>query len=415
MSIVTLFSASHCHGDEIARRVAETVGYPLLSNEQLLRETASRFEVDEDRLSRSMHGPRSVFNKFTREKERHVAYIRLTLAELLQPDNFVYHGFAAHLLPKSLQHVLRVCLVARPEHRVKAAQAEGLDTKAARKLIEKEDEGRKAWTLYLFGLSPWKEELYDILIPVDSTSIEQATDLIVDRATHAPVKSTGRSKRAMDDFLLTARVQLTLVEKGHDVDIDVASRDGLVTLTLNRYVVRVEHLQDKLREIVGSVAGVRKVEFKFGPHFSPPALNPYARIDREVPPKVLLVDDEQEFVLTLSERLQSRNLESAIAFDGEQALQIIETDAPDVMILDINMPGINGLEVLRRVKQAKPFTEVIILTGHGSEKEETRAAELGAFAYLTKPVNIDVLAETMKKAYARIQAAARSESDDESA
>jgi DNA-binding NtrC family response regulator len=67
------------------------------------------------------------------------------------------------------------------------------------------------------------------------------------------------------------------------------------------------------------------------------------------------------------------------------------------------MPGIDGIEVLRRVKENHPETEVIILTGHGSEKEEKLAAELGAFAYLQKPVNIDKLSETMKKAYKKIR------------
>jgi two-component system response regulator CpxR len=125
----------------------------------------------------------------------------------------------------------------------------------------------------------------------------------------------------------------------------------------------------------------------------------------------LLVDDEKEFVLTLSERLEARNLQSAVAYDGEQALSIMETDAPDVMVLDLKMPGVDGLEVLQRVKQERPQTEVIILTGHGSEKERVRAQELGAFAYLSKPVDIDVLADTMKQAYQRV----RQRSDDEGA
>ena len=68
------------------------------------------------------------------------------------------------------------------------------------------------------------------------------------------------------------------------------------------------------------------------------------------------------------------------------------------------MPGIDGLEVLRRVKKDKPHTEVIILTGHGSDKEREHAEELGAFAYLNKPVDIDVLADTMKRAYAKLKA-----------
>lgn len=115
--------------------------------------------------------------------------------------------------------------------------------------------------------------------------------------------------------------------------------------------------------------------------------------------KILLVDDEEEFVQTLSERLKMRDLDSEMALDGEQALDAVDNDVPDVMVLDIKMPGIDGIEVLRRVKKAYPKVQVVILTGHGSEKDEEQARKLGAFEYMKKPVNLDKLIETLKKAY----------------
>ncbi|MFH2048559.1 MAG: response regulator, partial [bacterium] len=119
-------------------------------------------------------------------------------------------------------------------------------------------------------------------------------------------------------------------------------------------------------------------------------------------PKILLVDDEKDFVETLSERLRTRNLESSVVYDGEQALEFVKKDAPDVMVLDLMMPGINGIEVLRKVKKEHPNVEVIILTGHGSKQEEETAEDYGAFAYLRKPVNIDLLARVMNEAYKKI-------------
>ena len=77
----------------------------------------------------------------------------------------------------------------------------------------------------------------------------------------------------------------------------------------------------------------------------------------------------------------------------------------DLALVDLKMPGIDGIEVLRRVKQDYPEVEVIILTGHGSDAEEKLAEEIGAFAYLRKPVDIEVLAETMKAAYRKVQRA----------
>jgi DNA-binding response OmpR family regulator len=115
--------------------------------------------------------------------------------------------------------------------------------------------------------------------------------------------------------------------------------------------------------------------------------------------KVMLVDDEEEFVTTLSERIQMRDFSSSVAFTGEQALQFVDDQVPDVMILDLKMPGIGGMEVLRRVKKAYPKVQVIILTGHGSEKDRKEALSLGAFGYLQKPVQIDELVKHIINAH----------------
>ncbi len=114
---------------------------------------------------------------------------------------------------------------------------------------------------------------------------------------------------------------------------------------------------------------------------------------------VLLVDDEDEFVKSLSERMKMRELDSDIALNGEQALKIMDEEIPDVMVLDLKMPGIDGLEVLRRVKTSYPQVQVIMLTGHGSEQVEAEARRLGAFEYFQKPTAMDLLVETIKKAY----------------
>jgi len=115
--------------------------------------------------------------------------------------------------------------------------------------------------------------------------------------------------------------------------------------------------------------------------------------------KVLMVDDEEDFVQTLAERMKMRDLSPDLALSGEQALQAVKADVPDVMVLDLKMPGIDGMEVLRRVREAYPMVQVVILTGHGSEKDEAEAKRLGAFAYLQKPVDMEKLIRTLRDAY----------------
>lgn len=115
--------------------------------------------------------------------------------------------------------------------------------------------------------------------------------------------------------------------------------------------------------------------------------------------KVLLVDDETDFVQALAERLKMRDLPAEAVYDGEQALSFVEGQEPDVMILDLKMPGIDGLEVLRQVKKSYPKIQVIILTGHGTDKDAEEARRLGAFDYLEKPVSLDLLVTKMKQAF----------------
>jgi len=94
-----------------------------------------------------------------------------------------------------------------------------------------------------------------------------------------------------------------------------------------------------------------------------------------------------------------REHDSDVALNGEQALKKMDDDLPDVVVLDLKMPGMDGMEVLRRIRKAYPKVQVIMLTGHGSEKDEEEARKLGAFEYLQKPVEIETLMKKVKKAY----------------
>lgn len=115
--------------------------------------------------------------------------------------------------------------------------------------------------------------------------------------------------------------------------------------------------------------------------------------------KLLLVDDETEFLDTLVDRLDLRDLSTGVAHNGQEALSAVETEEPDVIVLDVKMPGMDGIEVLQRIKKAYPHVEVIILTGHGSEQDEQRARELGAFDYLRKPADLQTLLGKIRNAF----------------
>jgi DNA-binding NtrC family response regulator len=114
--------------------------------------------------------------------------------------------------------------------------------------------------------------------------------------------------------------------------------------------------------------------------------------------RMLLVDDEVRFVETLSKRLTARGFEVAQAFSGQEALSRLATDECDVVLLDVRMPGMDGLETLRAIRREHPLVKVILLSGHASINAAVEGMRLGASDYLLKPVDLDDLLGKMESA-----------------
>ena len=115
--------------------------------------------------------------------------------------------------------------------------------------------------------------------------------------------------------------------------------------------------------------------------------------------KVLLVDDEKEFIQTLAERLEVRDFSVQTAFDGDEALSKIKEQDFDVVVLDVLMPGKDGIETLREIKSIKPLVNVIMLTGHATVETAIEGMKAGAYDYLMKPTDTNDLVGKITKAY----------------
>lgn len=109
----------------------------------------------------------------------------------------------------------------------------------------------------------------------------------------------------------------------------------------------------------------------------------------KIPARVLIVDDEKDFVEMFSLRLETQGEKVSVAYSGESALKILNEKPIDVVILDIRMPGMDGISTLRQIKTLHPIVEVILLTGHGSTETAVEGMKLGAFDYLMKPADAE--------------------------
>ena len=115
--------------------------------------------------------------------------------------------------------------------------------------------------------------------------------------------------------------------------------------------------------------------------------------------KCLIVDDEEDFLNSIAERLGMRDFDVSTASEGSLAVKAAKKEKFDVAILDMKMPGMDGMELLKILKKKHKFLEVIILTGHGAIDSAVEATKLGAYSYLEKPYDFENLLETLKKAY----------------
>jgi len=123
--------------------------------------------------------------------------------------------------------------------------------------------------------------------------------------------------------------------------------------------------------------------------------------------RVLLVDDEETYADTLRKRLTRRGLAVLVANSGEQALAVLADNPVDVVLLDVKMPGMDGMETLSRIKRGHPGVEVIMLTGHANVDVAIRGMEQGAFDYLMKPAEMDDLYYKIQDAHKKIQLASQ--------
>lgn len=121
----------------------------------------------------------------------------------------------------------------------------------------------------------------------------------------------------------------------------------------------------------------------------------------KIPSHILLVDDEKDFVEMLSLRLKENDENVLAAHSGQECLETLEKTTVDVVVLDVKMPGMDGIETLKEIKKRHPLVEVIMLTGHGTIQSAVEGMKLGAFDFLLKPADFKELTEKIKRARER--------------
>lgn len=395
MSILSLFSLRYTGSDILTDRLCQKTRSRLFRDADIIERCSRNHHIRPAILEKALYARASVFNSFTHEKEYVVACLKSTLAHTVETEGQIFTGHTALLLPPQLRYLLRILITASPEWRMAQARSMGVAEREAKEEIEKADHSAALWTEHLWNAPPWHPDRYHSLLSMD-TQNGHIADILLEKMEDPAFRITETDRWLVEDFRLASRVEVALSCAGHCVSVEASG--GKIRLTVDKKAPQPSALADALYHIASDIAGVRDVEICLGPSSS--SVGAYRQYEPSIHFKLLLVDDEQEFVQTLAERLRMRNIPSHAVFSGKDALKLLEEDPPDLILIDLKMPGMNGFEILAWVRKNYPQIGVIVLSGHGTEEDRNRCLDMGAAAYLQKPTDINRLIETLKKSYA---------------
>jgi len=259
MAIITISRGTFSGGLILAEELSKNLGYRDIGKEEIIKTASKKYGVTEDKLLKSILKGPNAFQRFTFEREQHLAYVQAALCEHARSDNMIYHGNAGHLLLKGVPHVLRVRIVAPLELRVHfVMERQQLVHDEAVKYVEKVDKQRVKWTKFFYGVDWRSPELYDIVFNLEGENIHFISDMIQYAVQRKPFKTTPQSQEAMDNLTLSSLVRAAIVSDPEtaDAEITVRSNAGIVEI---HGKVKQKDMIERMSEIASTVPGVKEV------------------------------------------------------------------------------------------------------------------------------------------------------------
>ena len=264
MSIVTISRGSYSRGKEVAEKVARKLGYECIARDLLL-EASEEFHIPEIKLVRAIHDAPSIFDSFTKGKEKYISYFQSALLRHLEKDNMVYHGLAGHFFVKGITHVLKVRIIADMEDRVKLEmEREKISRSKALHILEKDDSERRKWSQHLYGIDTWDSSLYDLVIHIRKITVDDAVEIICHTVGLKHFRTTPDSQKVMDDLFLASQVRVALVDV--NPEIQVYADNGRIVVETMTLLSEEEKLTRSIEAVAKTIPGVEEITVKVHLH-----------------------------------------------------------------------------------------------------------------------------------------------------
>jgi cytidylate kinase len=263
MAIITISRSSYSQGKEIAEKVAKKLGYECVAREILLG-ASEEYNVPEIKLVRSIHDAPSLFNRLSYKKEHYMAYIQAEILDHFKRDNLVYHGLGGHFFVSEISHVLKVRIIAGLQERIRLEiQRENISKEEAKDIILKDDEERRKWSQYLYGIDTRDASLYDLVLHLHKLTIDDAVDIICCTAKLKQFESTEESQKAIKNLALAAQAKASLMDLKQD--LKVSAQDGTILVKTEAPVLIKSQLEQEIKDITQTIPGVRETKVDIFP------------------------------------------------------------------------------------------------------------------------------------------------------
>lgn len=257
MGVITISRGSFSKGKFVAEKLAERLDYECVSREILLK-ASKDFDIPEVHLFNALQDAPSILERFKYGKKKYIAFIREAFLEHIQKDNVVYHGFAGQFFTMDIPNILKVRITANIDFRIKRVIAnENVSEDEARELLDKIDEGRRKWSMHLYGLDTRTPELYDLVLNIECLNVDGIVERLVKISKLPCFQTTDESQLKLKDMHLAAKAYRILVDKYPEANVKCKSGKILVSIESSSSVEDV--LSKKIEELLINIDGVKEV------------------------------------------------------------------------------------------------------------------------------------------------------------
>jgi cytidylate kinase len=264
MAIITISRSTFSGGKALAEHLTEKTGLPCFSREMITSDTAREYGISEAELTATIQKPPPFWQQIPGKRISYLKYFTAILLDKANGKDFIYHGYAGHLLLEGISHVVRVRVIADMDYRIKAAMTLlEVERDKAIAYIEKVDKERDKVIRFFYGVDWGDPALYDLIINLERMSVSNACNVILHAAAQDAFQSTEASKKALNDLTLSSRVWGALAKNSltSNAAVKVFADNGVIRISGNAGSGKVV---DAIPEVAAQVEGVKEVVNEVG-------------------------------------------------------------------------------------------------------------------------------------------------------